>query len=84
MDQGQASGAPQHEEDEGDEVQAGQGFGQALVVPGQPSAARRPGEGAFDHPSARQEHEAALASGSLTTSRAIPCAAAASAAGAPV
>jgi hypothetical protein len=48
MDQGQVSGAAEHEAGEGDEVEAGQRLGQALVVAGEPAAAGRPGEGTLD------------------------------------
>ena len=60
MDQGQVSGAPEHEAGEGDEVEAGQRLGQALVVADEPAAAGRPGEGTLDHPPARQQDEAPL------------------------
>lgn len=58
MDQGQVAGASAHG-DEGDEVQAGRGFGQALVVMDQSLAARHPGEAALDHPPPRRQDEAA-------------------------
>ena len=35
MDQGQVAGGSQHEDDEGDQVQAGQGLGQAFAVSGE-------------------------------------------------
>ena len=41
MDQGQVSGAPQHEEDEGDQVQAGQGVGSRRVSHSRKSPQRR-------------------------------------------
>ena len=60
MDQGQVGSSSQHEDDEGDQVQPGEHVRQALVVSCQPAAARHPGEASFHHPSARQQHEAAL------------------------
>ena len=50
MDQGQVSGAPEHEVGEGDEVEAGQRLGQAFVVAGEPAASGHPGEGTLDSP----------------------------------
>src|SRR3954454_3991720 len=50
MDQGQVSGAPEHEAGEGDEVEAGQRLGQALVGAGEQAAAGHPGEGTLDAP----------------------------------
>ena len=41
-------------------MEAGEGIGQALVVADEAAEAGGPGEGAFDHPSFGQEHEAAL------------------------
>jgi hypothetical protein len=41
-------------------VQPGEGGGQSLVVSCQAAAAGHPAEGSFDHPSARQQHEAAF------------------------
>ena len=67
MDQGQVAGAFEHEDDEGDEMQAGQGLGQALIVSCEPSAAGHPGEAALDHPPSGQQNKTALsgASGKL-------------------
>src|SRR6476646_12195113 len=64
-DQGQVSGAPEREAGEGDEVEASQRLGQALVVAGEPAAAGRPGEGTLDHPPAGQQDEAPLRRGRL-------------------
>ena len=59
MDQGQVSGVAEHEDDEGDEVQAGQGLRQAFMISGQAPEAGGPGEAAIDHPPARQQNETA-------------------------
>jgi hypothetical protein len=56
-----------HKHGEYDEVQTSQGFGQSLIVSGQSSEAVEPAEAAFDHPAARQQHEALFASDSLIT-----------------
>jgi hypothetical protein len=48
MDQRQVAGAPKQQGDEGDEMEAGQGFGRTLVVPREPSAAGHPGGAALD------------------------------------
>ena len=45
----------EHEHGENDEVQAGQGFGQALVVACQPPEAVEPAEAALDYPTAGQQ-----------------------------
>ena len=45
---------------EGDEVQAGEGLGQSLIVAGEAAEAGEPAEGALNDPSPGQEHEAAL------------------------
>ena len=76
--------AGEHQASEGHEVQAGQGFGQPLVIAGQPSEARRPRKAAFYHPPARQQDEPRLAWVCLTTSSRMPCVSAAAAASCPV
>ncbi|PXX03341.1 hypothetical protein C7399_15025, partial [Paraburkholderia tropica] len=43
-----------HKHGEYDEMQTGQGFGQSLIVSGQPAEAVQPTEAAFDHPAAWQ------------------------------
>ena len=45
----------EHEAGEGDEVQAGQGPGQPLVIAGEPAEAHGPGKAAFHGPPAEQE-----------------------------
>src|SRR3984957_14146678 len=55
----------EHEHGENDEVQAGQGFGQALVVACQPPEAVEPAEAALDYPTAGPQHEALLRLGQL-------------------
>ncbi|CAD6562278.1 hypothetical protein LMG27952_07741 [Paraburkholderia hiiakae] len=47
-----------HKHGKYDEVQAGQGFGQSLVVSGQPAEAVQPTEAAFDHPATWQQDKA--------------------------
>src|SRR3954447_8593779 len=49
-----------HEHGEDNEVQTGQGFGQALVVSSQPPEWVEPAEAALDYPAARQQHKALL------------------------
>src|SRR4051812_41616111 len=63
MDQGQVSGTPEHEVGEGDEVEAGQRLGQALVVAGEPATTGHPGEGTLDDPPAGQQDEPPLRRG---------------------
>ena len=46
-------------------MQAGEGFGEALVISHEPSEAGAPSEGALGDPAARQQHEAALGLGRL-------------------
>jgi hypothetical protein len=53
MDPGQACGSAEHEDDEGHEVQACQGLGQAFVVARQPVTPSRPGKSALDDPPAK-------------------------------
>jgi hypothetical protein len=50
---------------ESDEVEAGEGLGQALVVAGEAAVTRRPGEGAFHDLALGQEDEAVLGLGEL-------------------
>jgi hypothetical protein len=52
--------AMEHETRRGDEMQAGDGLGQAFVITGQAPKATGPGKGAFDYPAARQHDEAVL------------------------
>ena len=66
---------------EGDEVEVCQGLRAAFVVFDEATPAS-PAERTLDDPAAREKHEAAFGSGSLTTSRAMPWAAAAAAASA--
>ena len=47
-----------HASDVGDEDPGDGAFDGCLEVLGQPAATIEPGEGAFDHPTARQQHEA--------------------------
>ena len=61
-----------HEAGKGDVVQAGKGFGQALVIACQSPEARHPGNAALDDPTPRQKGKAALGLRSLTTSKIIP------------
>ncbi len=56
-------GLLEHDASEGDEVEAFDGLGKALVVPHEASEARCPCEGALHDPSSWQEHEAALGLG---------------------
>ena len=56
----QGSEASEHEEGEGEEMQAGEGLWQALVVAGEASEAGHPGVGAFDDPTLGEQHEPAL------------------------
>src|SRR5690606_21957174 len=49
-----------HQESKGQEMQASQSFGQALVVACQAAKTRCPAERTFNHPTTRQEHKAAL------------------------
>ena len=57
------SGSFEHVSDEGDDVEAGEGGGVALVVFDQPSASGHPGEGSFDDPASWQQDEAPLGLG---------------------
>ena len=85
MDQNQVSCAPEHYNDEGDDVEAGQGFGQTLVIVGEPAAACA--IQAKLRPTTRRRGGSTrprFASGSLTTSKAMPCAWPASAGRSPV
>ena len=45
----------EHQDSERQEVEAGQGRGQAFIVAGQAAKAGRPAEPALDHPPTRQE-----------------------------
>jgi len=54
-----------HQGSEGQEMQAVQGFRQALIAAGETGKTRRPAKGAFDHPTAGQKHEAFLGVGQL-------------------
>ena len=57
MEQSHVSGASQHEDGKSNQVQAGLGFGQALVISFQPRIDDHPG---IFYLAARQEHEVAL------------------------
>lgn len=63
MDFGEVCGVLEHEGCEGDDVEAGEGYLEALVVLDEAPAPRGPGEGAFNDPSPGQEHEASLGFG---------------------
>ena len=52
--------AGQQQAGEGNEVESGQGLGQALIVPGESPETCCPGEGAFDDPPAWQQDEPVL------------------------
>ena len=54
-----------HQHGEGNEMQAGQRLRQAFVVASQAAEARHPGKTAFDYPTPRQQHKAALGGGQL-------------------
>ncbi len=56
----QGHGVPEHVPDEGDDVDASQGCGVALVVLDQPAAACAPGERLVDNPASVQQDEVAL------------------------
>ncbi len=84
MDRGITGGLSEHNANEGDTVQVGEGMGQALVIPDKTTEAGGPGEGTLGHPAPGQEHEAPLGLGSLTTSSSIPCPRAAAAGFSPV
>jgi hypothetical protein len=58
-------GARQLQAREGNEMQAFEDVEASLVVAGQASEAGLPGEGALDHPPAREEDEATLGLGEL-------------------
>jgi hypothetical protein len=49
-----------HKHGEYAEMQTSQGFGQSLVVSGQPAEAIQPTEAALDHPAAWQQNKAFL------------------------
>jgi len=53
----------EHETGEGDEMQAGKGLGQALVVAGEATEAGQPGEAALHDPAPGQQDEALLGLG---------------------
>ena len=55
----------EHEADEGEPVEAGEGGSEAFIVAGEAAEACGPAEAALDDPAARQEHEAALGVGQL-------------------
>jgi hypothetical protein len=77
----------EHETGEGDEMQAGKGLGQALVVAGEATEAGQPGAAALHDPAPGPQDAATqpcLASGSLITSRRMPWAAASSAGSSPL
>ena len=52
--------ASKHEASEGEEVKAGEGLWQALIVPREPPEASRPGEAAFHNPAAGKQNKPAL------------------------
>ena len=53
----------EHVSDEGDDVEACEGFGISLVFLDEAPAARRPGEGSLDEPASWQQDKAALCLG---------------------
>ena len=63
MNQCQIGGLVQHEDDEGDLMQAGEHAGQALIVASQPTATSHPGKASFHHPAARQQDKATFGLG---------------------
>lgn len=50
----------QHQRDEDDEMQSGEGFGQSLVVACEPAKTVGPTEAAFDHPAPGKQYETFL------------------------
>ena len=76
--------AGQREAGEGDEVEAGQGGGEARGIAHEATAAGLPGTRAFHHPAPRQEDAATRARRRRAPARRLPGAAAARAGGSPV
>ena len=60
MHLGQVTGFLEHEHGEGDGVHVGQRLGEALVIANKAAAARGQGERTLNHPTSRQQNEAAL------------------------
>ena len=54
-----------HEDGEGDEMYSFESLRESFIVSGESSEACGPGEGAFDDPPARQQHEASFGHGVL-------------------
>jgi hypothetical protein len=59
---------PEGQLDGGERNEGGQGFGKVLEVLGETPVPTEPGEGALDHPAARQDDEAFMSSLRLTIS----------------